>query len=508
MYIRNIENELKQAKVNLQLAQDAAEENMADSQDRSSEISQKEAALLEARETMERQTVEARSALDAMRLRAETFEMDSNVNARSLQEVIVALAAEHHKARANASAWSARMAVLRSADEGVDRIQELSTKAMATATDRIVQLSEQVQHLESQARASEAALSATREQEMALRANLQAQLDSAGAIEATLRKELGELEASMAERNTQLDEARSSRAELEAALGEAKAHHERLLADAEERIQARQSEVSELLEKLAAADKHRGATEEDIAARQASADELERVRSDMESLRSERDTLLESLQDLERTHADLVREHEDAHAAKDEELRIERQSVQDRINGFEADLQEKVTEIARLALVVEELEGAVADLRLKLSDADTLHETDQTTIASVQGQLAEVEARATTADNTAADLAKELALLQASVQVAEAAVLSAEATSRAVQEEVETLRRTNMDLQNTLAATKDTPISGPIVADTDLQERVQGEQKLYSTLCKLTCRARKLPHAQGPRSRGGRRPSP
>jgi len=606
--IRDIQNQLKQKETNLRLADEASTENFTRAEQLEKEL-----------DTVTAEAAGLRKELLVIEGNLRQAESDSRAHSRSLEQVIIALAAEHHSARQNARLWAKRVEILGESDNAVDRVTTMASATIEQAKSQIVSLSAKAAASEARAVETHNELSKARSIEVGLQEQLK-QIESASrSTESELQQELDGLRSSFHETAAKMAEVEQVNAKLEPLAEQVNGLQANLAASTEE-ISMRQADIAELLDKLAQAEKSRGTSQEEAAASALTMAELNQARDQVTSLKGEHETLLAELEDLQRMQDEMATQHQDTvtavtakHSGEIAQLKsaldslhveienkiaeidaakgnatdltaqlyaqsekisaLEAKSTEDQstidslrnqigqlehatsqLSEFTATIAENRITIDHLQAKIVELQTSTVDLREErdnLSDRVNKLETDlsaagqgeQVQIDQMRSRILDLESSgaalkternglsnqlkhltdaASTANRNAdalhmaveaaksreSVLERELSEAMASLQTVQQGAVDAQRTSSVLQEEAIALREENAGLAKQLDQAKNaTPPASATGNAEELQERVTGEYCTMVATVKLTCyRARSISHAQGARSRRGRRP--
>lgn len=434
--------ELKQAQANLRLAEEAAMENCEDKESLTQELSGAQrslesisAELVDVSKSLAAKTQELaiqhqtsqdlRQQVEAAELALVSARSDTRVQERSRQEVIIALAEAYRVARRQQQTQSSSAVALKEADSTVERLENDVTAAFSSAKGRIVQMSVEIERLSSQ-------LAGTR-----------TDLESIQAREASARAELDIAKSSLLQTTNRLEQAEETNRQLQLSAEKA-VQLQNDLGTANSALRDRQGDVETLLEKLASAEKNRGAIEADASAHEAVCAELEAVKAERSSLASERNALIDSLAALESS----IDEMEAKHRTSSEASAADHQAEVERLVAAKAELQsqmemtsEKHVEIeTKLAELVQSLQSKEA----RIAALESRHKDDQATIEGMQTRTEELQGQESTNEH----LKVQLQLEQDRSAELRAAISELENSST-------TLRQTREDLQSTVEKLQD-----------------------------------------------------
>lgn len=427
-----METEIKQIKLNLHLASESA----IDSETEREEVSQrysalqaefeiKSAELLQLQESLN----EAQGSIDASKSTLSTVEArvvdlerdlelahsDARVHERSLQEVIVALAAEHHAARVSQRTWTTRLQALEIADASLDRIQLAATAALVGAKEQINDLSSQL---------------VVAQEDLSTRT---AEMTKAKQIEQELRTSLASGETTIAETSAQL-----SRAETDLKTLRETAERipvlEKEMEAAKEQIALRQTDIEDLLGKLASAERFKGIGEKDAAI--------------LEETKAERDTLLESLSELEKELSNVQTDHVGRLDKERSDRAEEVAGLSAQIEEMKAGMEDKTQALIEASTRVTELERHLEEVRGQLEQAGVDAESQRSLQTDLETRAAEV----LNLETQIASMTKDLENEKNMVNELRASLADHEARVSSVHEEKENLVSQISSLEKELAA--------------------------------------------------------
>jgi predicted nucleic acid-binding Zn-ribbon protein len=365
--IKALENEIKQAKANLQLAEEAAGENAREQEDAVRELRDQEQITLKA-----------------------------EVNLRT---VVLALAVHHKSIVESRREWYARTKMLRQSDATIDRIRETATQALQGAASRLDGLTATVTTLRAEQ------LAAIGEHGRLLKINER------------LGSELGEARTELSDRTTALEQtlqdlssAEASIEALKSELSEARLQVEQITTSTSERIAgleseldtvhahkaSLESEIADLLAKLLIAEKVSDELQESQSVQDSTiAMELQAAQARIKELDSELETLLESLAALEGERDDLARASDDKQSLVDKHLATIDQT-QSMVARLEMTLREKEDTISALTSELAESRGSMAELESTLQQkGDALRDLHQEAMSTGQARIAALESELT-----------------------------------------------------------------------------------------------------------------
>lgn len=439
--------EIKQVQANLRLAEDSAIENCEEKETTSRELVQLQEAFEEKTSELlqsDRNLGMIRSELGAHRQMADDLrqqlvstekslfetQSDTRVHERSMQEVIVALAAAYKVAKREQQVAKAGVIALRQADMTIERVEGAVNTAFSDAKDRIVGLSTEVARLEQE-------LVAARDR-----------LSSTTTSETTLRQQLDTAELALTEMSDKLAQAETTRVELQISQSRV-TQLEGDLQTANGTLRDRQGDVETLLQKLATAEKARGAIEADTSAYEAVCAQLESVKVDKAGLVSERDALIDNLAGLEasigdidalnkETTARLASEHQTEMGRQvaengDLQLRLvsasrEQSELEAKLIEVERQVYDKVDDIARLEgrlsadkAIIDQLQAGTTELEVQqamVGDLSNDLRAERATVSELKATMAELERSSVSLASERDDLLSRISSLEGDIQVA------------------------------------------------------------------------------------------
>ena len=393
--IRDLENQLKQKDTNLDLANEASAENLAQAEKLEKDL---EAANLEV-DSLRKELADIEKAL-------RQAESETRVHAKSLEQVIIALAAEHHSARRNATLWAKRVELLGESDSAIDRVSVMASTTIEHAKSQIVLLSQQALGFKTQIAETKSQLDKAQSSELALQEQLHQQLEASRSTESTLQQQLESLQQLLHESSTKLAELEQTSADLRP-IAERVAGLEKELEASREETSMRQADVDTLLNKLANAEKNRGASQEEAAALSQTMAELSTARDQVASLKQEQHTLLEELTDLQKIQDEMNMEHHVAIEASAKGHVEEVSQLNTTVASLQREIQSKLAELDLARAGAGDLELRLAAQDAKFAELEVRAQNDQTTIGDLRTQLADLERKTARLGELSAALADD-----------------------------------------------------------------------------------------------------
>jgi len=398
--IRDLENRLRQKETNLGLADEASSENLERAEKLDHELRVASAEV----ENLRKELANIESAL-------RNAESDSQVHARSLEQVIVALAAEHHSARQNARLWTKRVELLGESDVAMDRIASMASATVEHAKSQIASLSKQATAFKIRIAETQSQLDKSHSAELELQQQLQQQLESSRTTESTLQQQLEGLQQKLDETSTKLTELEQTNAAL-LPVNERVAVLQNELDASREEVSMRQIDIAELLNKLANAEKSRSTNEGDTEALAKTMAELSQAQDQVVSLKQEQETLMGELADLQKIQDEMTAEHQSAVDVAAQKHSEEITELRATIETLQIDMQEKLVASEQARDNAAELEAQLSVQNQKVAELETTSHSDRVTIDGLQAKIAELEGQTTRLDELTAALANDQIIIE------------------------------------------------------------------------------------------------
>ena len=493
--IRSLENELKQAKANLQLAEDAASENVEELEEATKKVDEVQSMLDQRNVEVEASKEESQrlqECVGQLEQRLAVAQEEISERTIALRETVLALAVQQKAALQARHNWAVSAASLRETDTAIDRIRQSATTAMEGARAQLQTLTSRQAELESE-------LSTVRSEHQSTSTELEKtriELDKTKETNAEADARLSELKVDLADTQARLAGMEETNAHL-LLTAERVASHESDLEKARKELKMRQTDIEELLAKLASTEKSRGVSESEAAAHAATFAQLEATESEVASLQGQLDTLLEELSGLQSDHDQATQSHL-------QEIESIRASHAASIGTLSAELDEtrrlletKASELEHAGTQVADLQEQLASQRDNLTTATSMSESDREVIEDLRARVAEMDAlsehvealkkeiegvkdEADTAKKEAAASSSAIAELESAMRASQASLesarnIGAEAAERSasLQAQVDALKEENEKSKVDLAKAVEQTVS-PAAID-DLQERIAGE---------------------------------
>ena len=472
--IRGLEIELKQAKANLQLAEEAATDNCTDKDEAMKELSKVQKTLDErlvelqrAREEHSASDTQVKEMLGRIAGLEQTASMAQSMVEQqdvTLRDVTLALAVYHLSATEAQRHWHARTKSLQDSDETLDRIRQDATTALESAKEQLGDLSLKVVDLETH-------------------------LQSARQAESSSDIQVKSLQVDLAKTQAQLGDAERTKADLQGAANRV-SELESETKDAADRIRGMEEDIDGLLNKLATVERARGVDQAHAEAHAETETKLEAAVAKVKSLEGELETLLENLAALEKgsEEASMTRKKE-----TDEVERRLAQTVANlkvattKASGLEAQLSDAESVMAKATDASFADKIAMDELRVTMQDLESISNIATTKRAQLESQMDEIradlsksiEARTIAQQDVEKvtlqydNVKAELATTRFQLDEAEKSAREAAESSKVIEAEAKQLGEENKAMEEELA-TKDQGAADAAEV-TNLKQRISGE---------------------------------